>query len=88
MILFEDFEEEYLDDHPVPFLKWSDGEVQICLEPCQAGLCVGLYDSQNWILAEKKCTNMPGYSKVEIRSRAVTIANLMYDEWKAKNVIE
>ena len=88
MIKFEDFTEERVGDHPVPFLKWNDGEVQICLEPCAEGLCVGIYDGDDWILAEKQCTNMPGGLKEEIQSKAVAIANVMYEDWKSKNVIE
>lgn len=88
MIQFEDFEEMRLDDHPVPYYEYNTGEVKICLEPCAAGMCVGIYDDQNWILAEKKCTNMIGYPKTAIQSQAVALANVMYDAYKAKNVIE
>lgn len=88
MIQFEDFTEEYLDDHPVPFYKYTDGDIQICLEPCQEGMCVGIYDEQNWILAEKKCTNMRGYRKEEIRSQAVALANVLLNDYKSKSVIE
>lgn len=88
MIQFEDFEEMHLDDHPVPYYEYNDGEVKICLEPCAAGMCVGIYDEQNWILAEKLCTNMPGHPKEEIRSKAVALANVMYEDYKKKHVIE
>lgn len=88
MIHFEDFTEEHVGDHPVPFYKYSDGDIQICLEPCTEGMCVGIYDSEDWILAEKQCTNMRGYLKEEIRSRAVAIANVMLNDYKSKNVIE
>lgn len=88
MIQFEDFTEERVDDHPVAYYKYTDGEIQICLEPCAAGMCVGIYDSENWILSEKQCTNMPGYPKEEIRSKAVALANVLLEDYKKKNVIE
>lgn len=88
MIQLEDFKVEFLDDHPTPYYKWTDGEVQICLESCTNGLCVGIYDGEDWILAEKKCTNMPGGTKIEIESKAVALANILYGEWLNNNVIK
>lgn len=88
MIQFEDFTEEFVGDHPTPFYKHSVGDVQICLEPCAGGMCVGIYDEADWLLTEKQCTNMPGQSRVAIRSQAVALANVMYEEWKSKHVIE
>lgn len=75
MIQLEDFKVEFLDDHPTPYYKWTDGEVQICLESCTNGLCVGIYDGEDWILAEKKCTNMPGGTKINVDAGEY--------EWKA-----
>jgi len=76
-----------LDDHPVSFYEWNDGEVKICLESCMEGYCVGIYDAEDWILAEKKCTNMPGAPKVAQQTQAVALANMIYTEWQKKNVI-
>lgn len=87
MIKFEDFTEKHLDDHPLPYYEWNDGEVKICLESCMEGYCVGIYDADNWILAEKKCTNMPGAPKVAQESQAVALANVIYTEWQKQNVI-
>ena len=87
MIRFEDFTETHLDDHPVPYYEWNDGEVRICLESCVEGYCVGIYDADDWILAEKKCTNMPGKLKIEQQTQAIALANIIYDNWKEENVI-
>lgn len=84
---FEDFKEEQIDGLP-PYYTWNDGEVKICLEPCFAGMCVGIYDADDWILAEKKCTHMPGYSPKAVQDQAVNLANLLYQTWRSKNVIE
>lgn len=88
MIKLEDFEETALEDHPVPYYRFTDGTVQICLEPCQGGMCVGIYDLENWILAEKLCTNMPNHPKEQVMKQAVFLANKIYGDWKLKNVIE
>jgi len=88
MIKLEEFVETYLPSHPTPFYKWNDGEVQVCLEPCAAGMCVGIYDGNDWILAEKKCTNMPGAKKEDVFARAVELANEIYQEWRSNHVIE
>lgn len=89
MLTKEDFEETALEDHPVPYYRFTDGTVQICLEQCQGGMCVGIYDLENWILAEKKCTSfVEKHSKDEVMQRAVELANAIYQEWKSKNIIE
>jgi len=88
MIQFEDFEEEFVGDNPTPFYKHLVGDVQICLEPCAGGMCVGIYDMADWLLANKQCTNMPGQPKFAVQSQAVALVNVMYEEWKSKNVIE
>lgn len=83
---FEDFEERYVDEKP--YYVFTDGEVQVCLEKCMSGFCVGVYDGNDYILAEKQCTNMPQATKQEQRDRAVELANVLYEQWKAKNVID
>jgi len=88
MIKFEDFTQEYVGNHPVAFYLYTDGDIQICLEPCMSGMCVSIYDSQNWILAPKLCTEMPGYPKQVIRDKAVALANILHNDYKAKHVIE
>lgn len=88
MIQFEDFTEKHVENHPVAYYEWNDGEVKVCLEPCTGGMCVGIYDEQDWILAEKKCTDMSGYPKEEVRSKAVALANVLYKDYKKKSVIE
>ena len=88
MITKEDFTEERVEGHPVPYYRYSDGIVQVCLEPCAAGMCVGIYDEENWILAEKLCTNMPNHPKEQVMKQAVFLANKIYGDWKFKNVIE
>lgn len=89
MITIEDFEETALEDHPVPYFRFTDGTVQICLEPCAGGMCVGIYDLEDWILAEKMCTNfLAKQPKEAVMERAVLIANKMYTDWKIKNIIE
>lgn len=87
-ITLEDFEEGEVEGHPVKYLKYDDGTVQICLEPCAGGMCVGIYDQENWILAEKLCTNMPNHAKEMVLKQAVFLANKIYSDWKIKNVIE
>lgn len=89
MLTKEDFEETALEDHPVPYYRFTDGTVQICLEPCQGGMCVGIYDLEDWILAEKQCTGfLNKQTKEVVMERAVLIANKMYTDWKIKNIIE
>lgn len=88
MIKFEDFKLEVVVEGNPPIYKWTDYDVQIVLEPCMEGMCVGIYDDQDWLLAEKLCTRMPNRSLVEVRSQAVALANILLDNYKKDNVIE
>lgn len=67
--------------------KLNDGG-EICLEPCLAGYCVGVYDKNLDLIGEKVCTNIdgfadaliaPGFSVMtgEALQQAVSIANTL-----------
>lgn len=42
--------------------KFKDGTKRsICLEPCLSGFCVGIYDGEEELLADKVCTLIPNH---------------------------
>ena len=44
---------------PVTYRHYTGNLRQVCLEPCLDGYCVGVYDDSEWLIGEKKCTNLP-----------------------------
>jgi len=55
--------------------KDKDLPIEIDLEPCFNGFCVGLYrlDEGPWLLRDKECTDEEGYSSKEFIVREVQI---------------
>lgn len=66
------------------FYKYRDLQLEICLEPCLNGFCIGAYDLSGGLLEPKQCLNAQGYGKdlrgtlprkLEDWNRALYIAN-------------
>ena len=83
-----------LDFTPVPvdpkgeLFYWSyraSENVEVCLEPCLSGYCIGIYDKQENLLIPKECTNLDHFVSKEERTyelleQAAVIAKRLYNQ--------
>ena len=47
------------------FQHFTEDGIEVCLESCLNGYCVGLYRNQN-LIGEKTCTNIEGMMEMQI----------------------
>lgn len=82
-----DFQPIQLDKSQWMYLAYRDDKIEICLEPCMSGFCVGIYDvkSPNVVILPKRCTAEPTVLSSRLQ-QAVEYANELLEEYYgAKN---
>ena len=88
-----DFKREGKEGSFEHYFTWSNDKIEICLESCLNGYCVGIYEAKTQtLIKEKICTNISGIVEAQIApgfslnsgealTKAVEIANKMLEGW-------
>lgn len=83
MIQLEPKDFEMVKEYPFGY-RWDNGEIEIWLETCMRGFCVGIYDMDRNLLRPKECTNFEteflnnlpvGEKNFDVRDVALKICN-------------
>lgn len=87
-ITIEDFVTERTD-RGLYYLVYKEGDIRICLEAgFDRNYDVSIYDDSDYLLAERKNTNLYKPSPDEAKEAGVRLANELLDDYKKNNIIE
>lgn len=83
-LTFADFKTIMLDEDR-GYKSYKNDKIEICLEPCENGCDVGVYDLSGELLEEKYCTNIIMKNNitdvVAIRTEAFFKFNELYNKY-------